>query len=206
MFQLKGITSDSDSRTFEKIRKVESIDLSLRSSSKVKAGVQAWCPDLNSLMVTLNLVDDENDTLSMSSTESHEILKKTVRFGTIDVREYAVIQGDHPFCKDGLALSLDWQYRQLESVRIDETVDGEEYEDMEYNQLLEAYTENDVKENSYRYDNVDYINTRPRRLNYFERRLVLEQVGYIVEDCYGDIRSSIWLGIDNELPPDDDCF
>jgi len=202
MFQLKGITSESDPRTMEKIRKLESIDLSIRPpSKKPKAGVQAWCSDLNSLMVTLNLADGENDTLSMSSTESHEMLEKTVRFGTIDIREYAITQGDHPFCKDGLAMSLDWKYRQLESIRIDDT-DGEEYENTEYNESLEVYSKDN--DNDYRHANVDYINTRPRRLNYFERRLLLEQIGYIVEDCYGGIRSSIWLGVDNELPPDDD--
>jgi len=164
-----------------------------------------WFPDLDSLMVSLSLADYENDTLSLSSTESHEMLEKTVRFGTIDIREYAVVHGDHPFCKDELAMSLDWEYRQTESVRIDE-IDEDDIK-MEDDEIQETDTEEDNNEDNnedYRDDNIDYINTRPKRLNYFERRLVLEQVGYRVEDCYGDIRSSIWIGVDNELPPDDD--
>lgn len=179
-----------------------------------KPRVQIWYPDLDSLMVALNLTEDDNETRSMSSLESFDFEDRRVRFGTVDVREYKVEKGDHPFCKDGLALSLGWEYTQAPSIEIeelDEEDDEGSDEEIDDNDSFdqESIDEEDFEDD--RTDNIDYINTRPKRLNYFERRLVLEQVGYKVEDCYGDIRSSIWIGVDDELPPledeeDDDNF
>jgi len=189
---------EKHAQMIEKMVNFETSRSSNEFFKKPKKCTPALFQVFDSLMVSLNLVDGENDTLSLSSTESYETLERTVRFGTIDIREYTVIQGDHPFCKDSLAMSLGWDYKQMKSVRIDEI--NEEDGKMEYNELLETDTENNNE--NIRLNNVDHINTRPKRLNYFERRLVLEQVGYKVEDCYGDIRSSIWIGVDNELPPD----
>mmetsp|Transcript_33497 Transcript_33497/g.50528 ORF Transcript_33497/g.50528 Transcript_33497/m.50528 type:complete len:220 (+) Transcript_33497:76-735(+) len=181
-----------------------SIDLCNKPVLRPKPGVQVWCPDLNSLLAPLNLANDDSDTISMSSSESYDVEEeKMVRFGSVEIREYEVTQGDHPFCKDGLALTLDWKYRRVASFLIEESeinksIDCQNYatpikDDDQYNSTTEM-----------RDDNVDYINTRPRRLSYFERRLVLEQVGFTVEDCYGEIRSSIWVGVDDQLPPDND--
>lgn len=169
-----------------------------------------WYPDLDSLMVALSLHgnSDDEETLSLSSSESYD-LDQGVRFGTIEIREYQVIKGEHPFCRDGLAMSLGWEYKQNPSINIEEVDDdiedehdyddddsfGEDYSDQEFL---------DEDEEDTRDDNIDYINTRPKRLNYFERRLLLEQAGHKVEDCYGEVRSSIWLCVDEELPPDDD--
>jgi hypothetical protein len=36
--------------------------------------------------------------------------KKRVRWDIIQTREYSLVVGDHPFCQDGLPVSLDWQY------------------------------------------------------------------------------------------------
>lgn len=38
------------------------------------------------------------------------LLKKRVRWDMIQTREYSLVVGDHPFCQDGLPVSLDWQY------------------------------------------------------------------------------------------------
>jgi hypothetical protein len=154
---------------------------------KRKKRGNVWFPDLDSLMVAFNINDTgEDDTRSCSSSDSLELEEKCVRFGTIDIREYKVINGDHPSCKDGLALTLDWEYVVLEPMDIDETPQqGSASEEMNSSHLPE--TKNEI--------------SRPKRLNYFERRFLLEQAGYKVMDCYGDVRSSIWVCIDEELPP-----
>jgi hypothetical protein len=36
--------------------------------------------------------------------------KKRVSWDRIQTREYSLVVGDHPFCQDGLPVSLDWQY------------------------------------------------------------------------------------------------
>jgi hypothetical protein len=36
--------------------------------------------------------------------------KKRVSWDSIQTREYALVVGDHPFCQDGLPVSLDWQF------------------------------------------------------------------------------------------------
>lgn len=41
---------------------------------------------------------------------------KQVSFSTLEVREYDIIVGDHPWCRDGLALSLDWTYNATPTV------------------------------------------------------------------------------------------
>jgi hypothetical protein len=43
--------------------------------------------------------------------------KKHVRFSNVEIREYALVVGDHPYCVDGLALSLDWRYSADTTVR-----------------------------------------------------------------------------------------
>jgi len=178
-------------------------DLCDKALLKPQPGLHVWCSDLNSLLARLNLVTDDSDTISMSSSDSYELEEKMVRFGSVEVREYEVTQGDHPFCKDGLALSLDWNYREAGSFRIKETEENKHI-DCKNNEAPMNGDDKCAAKEELRADNIDYINTRPKRLNYFERRLVLEQVGFTVEDCYGDIRSSVWVGVDDELPPDDD--
>ena len=74
---------------------------------------------------------DEHDDNSFSSTETDENndgaelerqplslpleeqlwkRERVVRFSTVEIREHDIVLGDHPFCNDGLALSLDWTY------------------------------------------------------------------------------------------------
>lgn len=36
--------------------------------------------------------------------------KKRVSWDCIHIREYALVVGDHPYCQDGLPVSLDWQH------------------------------------------------------------------------------------------------
>lgn len=35
---------------------------------------------------------------------------RRVRFDRVEIREHALVLGDHPFCQDGLSLELDWKH------------------------------------------------------------------------------------------------
>jgi hypothetical protein len=56
--------------------------------------------------------DDSLDSISFFTPEN-----KHVRFSTVEIREYAVIVGDHPCCSAGLPLSLDWKYNPVPTIR-----------------------------------------------------------------------------------------
>jgi hypothetical protein len=73
---------------------------------------------------SLVLASDGEDS-SLESESSHQpqsmdfstalgprfgLLKKRVSWDRIQTREYSLVVGDHPFCRDGLPVSLDWQY------------------------------------------------------------------------------------------------
>jgi hypothetical protein len=63
--------------------------------------------DLEEISSTLNLI------------ENWQKLHRKVKFGSARVQQYAITVGDHPICKDGLALSLDWAHAKEEVYDID---------------------------------------------------------------------------------------
>ena len=55
----------------------------------------------------------ESDSSLLSATSNNHSkrhLKRRVSFQKIEVREYSLTLGDHPLCRDGLPLQLDWAY------------------------------------------------------------------------------------------------
>jgi hypothetical protein len=48
---------------------------------------------------------------------------KSVSFGNIEVREYPMVLGDNPSCRDGLPVSLGWEYAQLFLMDVDDYED-----------------------------------------------------------------------------------
>jgi hypothetical protein len=77
-----------------------------------------------------------------------------VRFGKAKVREYALTVGDHPVCKDGLALSLDWNYS-----------------------TERVYSIDDFERNQRRRSSSICRGRRTSRLDYWQRREILQRVG-----------------------------
>jgi len=45
---------------------------------------------------------------------------KKVGFGSVEVRSYPVVIGDHPMCEMGCPLSLGWEYSERKPVPVDE--------------------------------------------------------------------------------------
>merc|ERR1712176_1236507 len=63
--------------------------------------------------------DDESTTTTRRRKEKKG-KKKSVGFGSINFRNYAVIMGDHPCCTMGCPLTLDWSFSEGEHVSVDE--------------------------------------------------------------------------------------
>lgn len=80
-------------------------------------------------------------------------IKRRVSFANVQVREYAVTVGDHPFCFDGLPLTLDWEHSE----------DPVEYSIEVSRERMEKYR-------------------MPRRLSYEERRAKLFDVSDYSQD------------------------
>lgn len=80
--------------------------------------------------------------------------RNKVRFGKAKVREYSLTVGDHPICKDGLALSLDWNYSAERVYNVD------------------AYERHRLRKRK-----SAYRGRRTSRLDYWQRREILQRVG-----------------------------
>ncbi len=63
--------------------------------------------------------EDISNALSLMENWHHK-LNRRVRFRSANVREYALTVGDHPICRDGLALSLDWEHSDERVYNIDD--------------------------------------------------------------------------------------
>jgi hypothetical protein len=105
--------------------------------------------------------ESEESSLDSSSSSRHQeasascsnsklsFQKKRVSWDRIYKREYALVVGDHPFCQDGLPVSLDWQFNDACS------------------DILEQAIKVSERKQSYIF---------PRRLSYEERRERLNSV------------------------------
>jgi hypothetical protein len=45
--------------------------------------------------------------------------RKTVSFASIEIRNYSIVFGDHPYCNDGLPLSLGWDFDGINLLSLD---------------------------------------------------------------------------------------
>mmetsp|Transcript_24025 Transcript_24025/g.39217 ORF Transcript_24025/g.39217 Transcript_24025/m.39217 type:complete len:278 (+) Transcript_24025:230-1063(+) len=92
---------------------------------------------------------------ALNAIEHWNKSRRRVRFGKATVREYAITVGDHPVCKDGLALSLDWNHTS------EQVYDIDSFERM--------MTRRNTRKGCRR--------RRTSRLDYWQRREILQNVG-----------------------------
>lgn len=90
-----------------------------------------------------------------SSLNLWQNLRRRVRFSFAHVQEYAITVGDHPICRDGLALSLDWNHSKEQVYDID---------DFEFNRRRKNHKRGIRRR-------------RVSKLDYFQRREILNRVG-----------------------------
>lgn len=70
-------------------------------------GLESLDDSLSSSCSSDSLFSDNEPSLRRSSRR-----QKRVSFSKAEIREYAVVVGDHPLCEDGLPISLDWKHTQ----------------------------------------------------------------------------------------------
>lgn len=98
----------------------ESLQYCIRQSN-----VERMSSQLKSLRQSLQKTLSQTQIISNNSQHHHAHIKQKLQFGTIEIREYKLILGDNPQCSEGVALTLDWNYRIDED--IPKTVDDYEY-------------------------------------------------------------------------------
>ena len=105
---------------------------------------------------TEEFFDLEEISHSLNLIENWQKLHRKVKFADVRVQEHAITVGDHPICKDGLALSLDWAHAEEKVYNIDK------YESRRQN-------ENQLRQTKRR--------RRVTKLDYWQRRETLIRVG-----------------------------
>jgi hypothetical protein len=71
----------------------------------------------------LIILQDTTHSRKSSSSNFYQInftMSKQVKFANIKVREYSVTLGDNPSCRSGPPVSLDWDYKEDNSVALSE--------------------------------------------------------------------------------------
>ena len=63
---------------------------------------------------------DADAATTEDSSNRRNKVKKSVRFGTLEVRKYDKTLGDNPSCTDGVPTTLDWTYSVQPEVSLDE--------------------------------------------------------------------------------------
>jgi len=104
----------------------------------------------------------------LSSTPSYKKPRKPskVRFSpTLEVRTHSIVLGDHPFCEDGLALELGWDYEDSRDI----CGCGVEHKPPRWRRLIPNYP----------YPKRCLTPSPPRHLSAVERKRLLLEVG----DC-----------------------
>ena len=124
----------------------------VRVSEEGEGSVVSASPPQQPLVGGWTTLADHHHYLSNSVCE-----KKRVSWDRIHIREFALIVGDHPFCQDGLPVSLDWHHA-------DNTELGKKIT------CLEPLSE---RRTSY---------TFPKRLSYEERRERICSVSGLTDD------------------------
>lgn len=104
----------------------------------------------------------------MSPTPSYKKNQKTtkVRFSpTLEVRTHSIVLGDHPFCEDGLALELGWDYEDSKDI----CGNGVEHNPPRWRRLIPNYP--------YPKRCLNSSSSHPRHLSAVERKRLLLEVG-----------------------------
>jgi len=63
---------------------------------------------------------EEGGTSTSTSTSAPPTHKRKISFGSIEIREHSQTIGDNPSCSYGIPVQLDWDYEQLDDIKVEE--------------------------------------------------------------------------------------
>jgi hypothetical protein len=69
---------------------------------------------------TANIADEYESVNSSSSSFVEGAMKRRISFGTIKIREHSRTMGDNPSCSYGTPVQLDWDYEELEDIKVED--------------------------------------------------------------------------------------
>ena len=75
-------------------------------------------PEMSSLLPQYKEITEESSVCSLPS--SPKMMRKTVKFGSLRIREHAVVLGDHPCCSAGCPLELGWEHESETELAVDD--------------------------------------------------------------------------------------
>lgn len=94
-----------------------------------KTPITAEESDCDQILVALEYCDEQNSSqnemndhreLSTNPSISRDATKRSVHFGSVQIRQYGCILGDNPGCAIGCPISLGWDYTALDALSLDQ--------------------------------------------------------------------------------------
>ena len=86
---------------------------SIRSSSFCSSPSESSMSSIGSYESETAEQEQQQQQQPQATTSGHKRRRSTVRFAaSTHVRTYSLVLGDHPFCDDGLAIELGWEYNE----------------------------------------------------------------------------------------------
>jgi hypothetical protein len=75
-------------------------------------------PEMSGLLPQHKETNEDSSVCSLSSLP--KMMPKTVKFGSLRIREHAVVLGDHPCCSAGCPLELGWEHESETELALDD--------------------------------------------------------------------------------------
>ena len=113
--------------------------------------------------------EDERENEDPRPNHEHKLHRKTVSWGSLEIRVHSLVLGDHPCCSGALPLQLGWEYDDTELVNLDTYEQHKHYSPTVKKQY---YVSSPSKRSRYQL---------PPRLSYLERKNLLKRVAGMSE-------------------------
>ena len=76
--------------------------------------------EMSNLLPQHKEIAEDSSVCSLSLPSSPKMMPKTVKFGSLRIREFAVVLGDHPCCSTGCPLELGWEHESETELAVDD--------------------------------------------------------------------------------------
>ena len=140
--------------------------------------------DPNSLLEKIDVRRNESSEFVLQERIQNDTLstKPKVQFSTVQVRDYAIVLGDHPYC-EMYPLSLDWNYVEILTTTMDDFEENHRRRIPNENKVFSPVVARKIIKKGKGMSNM--VNVRARKLSVMERMsLLIEFTGYTSQQLY----------------------